>query len=86
VATYLRLDKVTALRRIRVAVDRGYLRNLEEHKGRPYRLIMGDPLPRDVTVLPTVETLTGCAVAVKTGGIDTLPPLPVPLADVLEVS
>jgi hypothetical protein len=63
VARKLSLDKSTALRRVRAAVAKGYVRNLEERKGRESRLVCGDPLPGDLTVLPTAETLEGCATA-----------------------
>ncbi|MCX6373720.1 MAG: hypothetical protein NTX16_11730, partial [Actinobacteria bacterium] len=67
----LKLDKSSASRRAQVAVDRGYLHNLEDRKGRPARLVIGEPLPGEVTILPTVETLTGCMVARVSGGIGT---------------
>jgi hypothetical protein len=51
------------MRRAKVAVSRGYLKNLEDHRGRAARLVIGEPLPGEVTILPTVETLTGCTVA-----------------------
>lgn len=60
VAATLKLDKSAALRRVRVAIDRGYLRNLEDKRGRPARIVLGDALPQEVTVLPTVEGLQGC--------------------------
>jgi len=50
------------------ARERGYLKNLEDKRGQPARLVPGDPLPSEVTILPTVETLTGCAVARTSGG------------------
>jgi len=59
----LRLDKSTAMRRAKVAISRGYLKNLEDHRGRAARLVIGEPLPGEVTILPTVETLSGCTVA-----------------------
>jgi hypothetical protein len=61
VARKLSLDKSTALRRVRAAVAKGYVRNLEERRGREARLVCGDPLPGDVTVLPPAEALEGCA-------------------------
>jgi hypothetical protein len=64
VADRLKLDKSAALRRVQVAVQRGYLKNLEEKRGRPARLVLGDPLPAEVTILPTVddlERLHGCS-------------------------
>jgi hypothetical protein len=67
VGTSLQLDKSSALRRVRVALDRGYLRNLEDRKGRPARLVLGEPLPEDQEILPTVKELAqrvqGCTVA-----------------------
>jgi hypothetical protein len=73
VASTLHLDKTTALRRVRVAIDRGYLKNLEDRRGRPARLELGDPMPADLEILPTPERLGGCMVAVKTEGIMELP-------------
>jgi hypothetical protein len=57
VAERLHLDRSTASRRVRVAVTRGYLKNLETRKGRPARLRVGDPLPGQVVVLPPPEAL-----------------------------
>jgi hypothetical protein len=63
VAHRLKLDKSSAWRRARVAIERGFLRNLEERRGRPARLVLGDPLPADAGLLPSVaelERLQGC--------------------------
>jgi hypothetical protein len=57
VAHYLGLDKSAALRRVRVAVEDGYLVNSGEGKGRPYKLTPGDPLPEESLVLPDPEAL-----------------------------
>jgi hypothetical protein len=59
------VDKSTALRRVRVAIARGFIRNLEERRGRPARLVIGDPMPDDTEILPSaaeLERLHGCAV------------------------
>jgi hypothetical protein len=70
----LGLDKSSISRRAKVAIDKGYLKNLEEKKGRPARLVIGDPLPTDVEVLPTVENLSErCSVAPLKEGIDLSP-------------
>ena len=53
----LGLDKSAAARRIAAAVQLGYLRNLEDRKGRSARLTLGDSLPESVSVLPSVEVL-----------------------------
>jgi hypothetical protein len=58
----LKLDKSVISRRVADAVDGGYLRNLEDRKGRPARLVIGEPLPDEVDVLPRPERLRGCAV------------------------
>ena len=61
VARELKIDDSSALRRVRAAIDRGYLKNLEEREGRPARLVMGEPLPDNVEVLPPVDALRGCS-------------------------
>jgi hypothetical protein len=59
----LSLDKGTVSRRVTVALDRGYLRNLEDRKGRPSRLVLGDALPADLELLPSpAEVLRRCGV------------------------
>jgi hypothetical protein len=71
-AALLKLDKSTASRRAKVALDAGYLTNLEEKRGRPARLVLGDPLPDDVPILPPADSLyvaEGCTVARVTEGI-----------------
>jgi len=73
----LELHKSTIKRRVDQALKRGYLQNLEDKKGKPYRLVLGDPLPEDQELLPDPEILglmTGCTVARQTGGMST-PPL-----------
>jgi hypothetical protein len=80
-AERLNLDRTTAYRRVQAALAEGYLRNLEDRKGRQARLVLGDPLPADQEVLPTVETLaaqlgaSGCTVARAQGGIDHTQPV-----------
>ena len=69
-AEELELDRTTALRRVRAAMDRGYIKNLEDRRGRPARLVLGDPLPDDIEILPTVERLHGCMVAGVQEGVD----------------
>jgi hypothetical protein len=66
VAKELDIDKAAAWRRVKVAINRGYLENMEEHKGRPAQLVLGEAMPKDSEVLPTVTQieaeLSGCAV------------------------
>jgi len=72
VARELKLDKGAASRRVRVATDRGFLKNLEDKRGQPARLQLGEGLPEDVDVLPTADSLREalrCSVAVLFGGV-----------------
>jgi hypothetical protein len=61
-AEELALDKSTVSRRVRKALDGGYLRNLEEKRGLPHRLVCGDPLPEQQLILPEPGELHGCTV------------------------
>jgi DNA-binding transcriptional ArsR family regulator len=51
-ATKLGLDKSVVSRRLRQATELGYLVNRETRRGRPARLVLGDPMPEEVQVLP----------------------------------
>ena len=55
----LKLDKSAISRRVAGALDGGFLKNLEDRKGRPARLVMGDPLPANREVLPLPDQLIG---------------------------
>jgi hypothetical protein len=59
----LKLDKSVVSRRVTAAVDANVLRNLEDRKGRPARLILGDPLPEEIELLPKPDRLHGCTIA-----------------------
>jgi hypothetical protein len=61
VARRLNLDESAAFRRVRTAIDRGYLRNLEDRPRRAAQLVLGEPLPEEVVVLPPVEGLQDCS-------------------------
>ncbi len=67
-ARTLKLDKSSISRRVGAALDGGFLKNLEDRKGRPARLVLGDPMSGDLEVLPSAERLArdhllhGCAV------------------------
>jgi hypothetical protein len=58
IADRLHVDRSTAARRIRMAAEGGYLRNLEDKRGRPGRWVAGDPLPEQTEILP--ECLPSC--------------------------
>jgi hypothetical protein len=51
-AAKLALDKSVTSRRLRDATDRGYLVNLENRRGRPARIVLCDPMPEMVKLLP----------------------------------
>jgi hypothetical protein len=68
-AEELELDKSAAWRRVRSAVDRGYLENKEDRKGRPAKLVVADALPDDIEILPSPERLQGCTVARDLEGV-----------------
>jgi biotin operon repressor len=56
-AESMNLSRSTISRRVKVAIEMGYLINHEDQRGRPHRLLPGDPLPKDTTVLPTPDDL-----------------------------
>jgi hypothetical protein len=64
-ANRLGLDKSVVSRRWRVARDGGYLVNLEERRGRPARLVLGEPLPEEVAILPPPGDLEGCCTVAR---------------------
>jgi hypothetical protein len=71
VANYLKLDRSAASRRVSQALAKGYVKNLEDKRGRPFKLVVGDPMPENAELLPSPETLQSCSVASDSGGIET---------------
>ncbi len=75
----LNIDKAASSRRVRTAIDRGYLKNLEERPGRPAKLVLGEDMPKDTEILPAPENLrpemSGCTVDRDLEGIEHPPPL-----------
>ncbi len=63
VADAMELDKSTASRRVKKAIDMGFLRNQEPRQGRPARIVLGEPLPPDIQVLPPPDVLQCCSVS-----------------------
>jgi hypothetical protein len=59
VAKELRIDRSSASRRVNEALKNSYLKNLETKQGQPHKLVVGDPLPDQPSVLPTVEEIKG---------------------------
>jgi MarR family len=58
IAARMKLDKTTVSRRVKKAIDQGYLRD-ERQRGREAELVTGEPLPTDKPILPTVHELGG---------------------------
>ena len=56
-AAKLGLDKSVTSRRLRQATEFGYLVNLETRRGRSARIIIGDPMPEMVRLLPEPDEL-----------------------------
>jgi hypothetical protein len=76
VAEELEIDKAAASRRVRTAIGRGYLKNLEDRKGHPARLVLAESMPEDQEILPAPEELEGVdPLTVDRGGIQYPPPL-----------
>jgi hypothetical protein len=70
----LKLDKNPTYQRVQRAIEGGYLENLEDRKGRPARLVLGDPMPEDRPILPEPGRLGGFTVSEVSEGIGTPPP------------
>jgi hypothetical protein len=56
-ARALRLDKSAVSRRVARTIDLGFLRNLEIRRGQPARLVLGDEIPDQLSLLPEPEVL-----------------------------
>ena len=57
VGAELDLEYQPTYRRVKMAEDAGYLHNLEDRRGKPARIVVGDPMPKDVELLPGPEEL-----------------------------
>jgi len=76
VAEELEIDKAAASRRVRTAIGRGYIKNLEDRKGHPAQLVLAEDMPEDQEILPAPEELEGVdPLTVDRGGI-YYPPSP----------
>jgi CHC2 zinc finger len=75
VAEELEIDKAAASRRVRAAIGRGYLKNLEDRKGHPAQLVLAESMPEDQEILPAPGDLEGVdPLTVDRGGIQHPPP------------
>lgn len=75
VAEQLNLDRSAALRRINTAVEKGYLANIENKKGSAKKIVIGDPLPNQIELLPSPEKLGVCSCVGAQQGVNS-PPSP----------
>jgi hypothetical protein len=75
-AATLGIDKSSASRRWREARRRGYLKNLEDKRGRPARLVVDEPLPEDVEILPPPTLLEECCAVARNAEGMADPPSP----------
>ena len=66
-AEHLKLDRSAVSRRVKVALDGGYLINDEDRARKPTRLRIGEPLPDDIVVLPEPDDVALCTDAVGSG-------------------
>jgi hypothetical protein len=57
ISKHLGMDKSAGRRRVIVAMQKGYLVNEEPRKGMPARIVIGDPLPDEKSVLPPPDSL-----------------------------
>jgi hypothetical protein len=55
----LKLDRSTVVRRVRRAIVETYLLNLETREKQPARIALGDPLPDDSNILPSLIDMEG---------------------------
>ncbi len=63
---HLDLNKSTVSRRVAEAISLGFLKNLESRDGRVAKIVPGEPLPNDIEILPSPETVAAAfARAVK---------------------
>jgi hypothetical protein len=74
----LGLDKVSAWRRVKKALKRGFLRNLEDRKYHSAILVLADPLPEDTDLLPSPEALEMGVLRLQATGMGSAPPPPPP--------
>jgi len=82
VARHMKLDRSAVSRRINAAIDRGYLKNLEEKRGQPARICLGDALPEDADVLPSADSLRKALLCSGAGVSEGIPsPLPPETSD-----
>ncbi len=82
----LKLDRNAVGRRLKLATDAGYLKNLVAgQRGKTAQYVIGEPMPEDLQILPTAEELAAklaanrTTVPIASEGVENPPPsLPTP--------
>lgn len=57
ISDFLKLDKSAGSRRVKVAIDDGYLQNDEDRKGHSAKIKLGEPMPEEEGILPSPEKI-----------------------------
>ena len=60
-AAHLKLDRSAVQRRVQAAIEKGFVVNLEDKRGRAARYALGEPLPEQKDLLPSTVPGPGCA-------------------------
>lgn len=71
IARELKLDSSSAWRRVQAAIQRGFLRNNEDRPRQAARIVLADPLPEQLVLLPSAEAVRDfcdCMIAGETQG------------------
>jgi hypothetical protein len=70
ICKHLGLDKHPVHDRVQKAIQGGFLLNLETKEGMPARIVLHDPMPEEIEILPTLDQLRNrCTVVMKTEGV-----------------
>lgn len=71
IARELKLDSSSTWRRVQAAIQRGFLRNNEDRPRQAARIVLADPLPEQLVLLPTAEAVRDfcdCMIAAEAQG------------------
>jgi len=72
-ARHFQVDRTTAKRRVDRALEGGFLRNEETLRGKAAKLVLGEPIPEQRAIMPTVAALQAAVARVApvtaSGGI-----------------
>lgn len=60
IAARLKIDRSAAQRRLATARGKGFIVNLEDKRGKPSRYFIGEPMPGEIEIMPSVEAVTAC--------------------------